>query len=173
MEACATGFGEHCELHLLELKIDSQNLLCALARFIVLRLHESPRFLVANGRSNEAVVVLRSIATFNDESMTIEPVDVRPQLLAGDSSVIIDEEQRTLMPESPTSPITPRSPHGRSPHRHHLPGRHGPKSKWAWFHSWKAQMGRLFSPKWRRTVILMWIIWGAMAFGEQAVPCLA
>jgi hypothetical protein len=32
--------------------------------------------------------------------------------------------------------------------------------------SWKAQIGKLFVPKWRRTVILMWIIWGSMSFCE-------
>jgi hypothetical protein len=26
------------------------------------------------------------------------------------------------------------------------------------------QMAKLFAPKWRRTVILMWIIWGSMSF---------
>lgn len=141
-----------------------QNLLCALARFVILKLHESPRFLVANGRSNEAVVVLRNIANFNDHTLDIEPVDVRPQLLAGDSSIIVDEEQRALMPDMLSSPSAPRSPHTpRSPHRGRCPGR-ASSGRWAWFHTWCAQMAKLFSPKWRRTVITMWIIWGAMAF---------
>lgn len=34
----------------------------------------------------------------------------------------------------------------------------------SWLRGWSVQMGKLFAPRWRRTVILMWIIWGAMAF---------
>lgn len=33
-----------------------------------------------------------------------------------------------------------------------------------WLVGWKRQMGKLFVPKWRKTVILMWIIWGSMSF---------
>ncbi|KAK8846568.1 hypothetical protein IAR55_005654 [Kwoniella newhampshirensis] len=33
-----------------------------------------------------------------------------------------------------------------------------------WWDSWREQMSKLFVPKWRRTVILMWIIWGSMSF---------
>jgi hypothetical protein len=41
------------------------------------------------------------------------------------------------------------------------------------FEKWKKQMGRLFVPKWRRTVILMWIIWGSMSLGEYTYEMLA
>merc|ERR1711879_1128619 len=34
----------------------------------------------------------------------------------------------------------------------------------SWWDSWVKQIGRLFVPQWRRTVILMWIIWGSMSF---------
>lgn len=33
-----------------------------------------------------------------------------------------------------------------------------------WWASWKVQMGKLFVPQWRLTVILMWFIWGSMSF---------
>jgi hypothetical protein len=33
-----------------------------------------------------------------------------------------------------------------------------------WMNGWSVQMGKLFAPRWRRTVILMWIIWGSMSF---------
>jgi hypothetical protein len=36
----------------------------------------------------------------------------------------------------------------------------------SWWDSWVKQMSKLFVPQWRRTVILMWIIWGSMSFGE-------
>jgi hypothetical protein len=35
----------------------------------------------------------------------------------------------------------------------------------SWWDSWVKQISRLFVPQWRRTVILMWIIWGSMSFG--------
>lgn len=35
-----------------------------------------------------------------------------------------------------------------------------------WWSSWKDQISKLFVPQWRRTVILMWIIWGSMSFCE-------
>jgi len=38
----------------------------------------------------------------------------------------------------------------------------------SWWGSWKDQMGRLFVPQWRRTVLLMWVIWGCMSFGMSS-----
>ncbi len=35
----------------------------------------------------------------------------------------------------------------------------------SWWETWVEQLSKLFVPQWRRTVILMWIIWGSMAFG--------
>jgi hypothetical protein len=40
----------------------------------------------------------------------------------------------------------------------------------SWWDSWVKQIGRLFVPQWRRTVILMWIIWGSMSFGGSFQP---
>ncbi len=42
------------------------------ARFLLFRLHESPRFLVARDRPDEAVVVLQHIAQFNGNDMSID-----------------------------------------------------------------------------------------------------
>lgn len=48
-------------------------------------------------------------------------------------------------------------------------------SKWqapdvqSWWRSWVMQISRLFVPQWRRTVILMWIIWGSMSFGTSGL----
>ncbi|WVW78971.1 hypothetical protein I302_100934 [Kwoniella bestiolae CBS 10118] len=46
----------------------------------------------------------------------------------------------------------------------------GEYEKWhekplVWWRSWLKQMNKLFVPQWRKTVILMWIIWGAISFG--------
>ena len=36
--------------------------------------------------------------------------------------------------------------------------------KGSWWETWIEQLSKLFVPQWRRTVILMWIIWGLMSF---------
>ncbi|KLT44613.1 MFS general substrate transporter [Cutaneotrichosporon oleaginosum] len=157
------------------------NLGCAIARSLLFRLHESPRYLVSSGRGKEAVVVLQAIADFNQHSMDIDHNDVRPSQAAGDSGVSAlsnlsgAEEARALIPPSedpimspPASPMAPLSPHSsRSPltPRSRSNRRGGrSKPKFDWLHDWQKQMAKLFSPRWRRTVILMWIIWGLMAF---------
>jgi hypothetical protein len=135
----------------------------ALARSVLFKMYESPRFLVANGRANEAVVVLRNIATYNDHTINIDHDDVRPQ--AADASGVLDEERALMGSSAPMSPVS-RSPRRRSSGNLSSSGSHaaGPL---AWWHGWVRQMGKLFSPKWRRTVVLVWIIWAAMAFGEK------
>lgn len=40
-----------------------------------------------------------------------------------------------------------------------------PAGPFAWWHTWMKQLKKLFAPQWRRTVILMWIIWASMSFG--------
>lgn len=42
------------------------------------------------------------------------------------------------------------------------------KNWMSWWDSWLQQMGKLFVPQWRRTVLLMWVIWGSMSLGEFA-----
>lgn len=39
----------------------------------------------------------------------------------------------------------------------------------AWWFQWVEQLKKLFTKQWRRTVILMWIIWGSMSFGESRI----
>ncbi|KAK4685766.1 hypothetical protein P7C73_g4374, partial [Tremellales sp. Uapishka_1] len=34
----------------------------------------------------------------------------------------------------------------------------------SWWYTWRNQLGKLFVPQWRRTVVLMWFIWGSMSF---------
>lgn len=162
------------------------NLACALARSVLFRLYESPRFLVSNGRPKEAVVVLRKIAEFNEhEQFDIDHADVRPHApepMAPISDESRIEEGRSLLPtEVPPSPTTPVSPSFASPRpplapqtsrsylrpvsrTSHRGGRS--KSSGSWLSEWNMKMAQLFSPKWRRTVILMWMIWGSMSFGE-------
>lgn len=103
--------------------------------------------------------MLQSIATFNDYDIDIDHEDVRPQAMPGNGSGFALDEERGLMGTNPLSPISPRSPRRVSRSG-------GTSGRFGWWHSWLKQMGRLFSPKWRRTVTLMWIIWAGMAFGE-------
>lgn len=101
------------------------------------------------------MVVLRAIAKYNEDGFDIQHQDVA--MAAADP----DTERAALMHASPAmsppvSPVTPSSLRAQQAgHRHRAKGK--------WYHEFAAQMSKLFSPKWRRTVTLMWTIWGAMA----------
>lgn len=260
---------------------------CALARWLLFRLHESPRYLVAHGRESEALTALQAIAKFNGKTLDTtstglalprqalpplrrdkkdselpSPAHEADQLSptpSGSLPVYRETEDgpsgpssRTLYdsvglgpaPPPRTRPIRLGSAFYSASHidspldrnsnafdqsfaaeadmrrtslednlngaeadgrdmdgqeadgaEYKLVGgnttsrgrrnlekwREKPKEWWA---SWRTQLGRLFVPKWRRTVILMWIIWGSMSFCEsfrkrgiagltwQRIPCL-
>ncbi|EKC98101.1 membrane transporter [Trichosporon asahii var. asahii CBS 8904] len=101
------------------------------------------------------MVVLRAIAKYNEDGFDIQHQDVA--MAQADP----DGERDALMHASPAmsppvSPVAPTSLRAQQAgHRH--------RSKGKWYHEFAGQMSKLFSPKWRRTVTLMWIIWGAMA----------
>ncbi|OCF33983.1 membrane transporter [Kwoniella heveanensis BCC8398] len=250
------------------------NLACSFARWFLFRLQESPRYLVSNGREQEAVVALQAIATYNSHSMDIQRADVQNTEAApgsamgsggGGSSTSLpilmrdkkDSELPTPDPDygqaqsdsaglplwsnentsgsGQLSTIDSDTRYGgigmhppRTPQRHpirtgsafyHTPttaldhdesgntfdqsfanangieqeerealvdghivdrdgedhfqtmkrrGSGGSDTTWKskpveWWESWIRQMGKLFAPRWRRTVILMWIIWGSMS----------
>ncbi|ORY24113.1 major facilitator superfamily domain-containing protein [Naematelia encephala] len=232
------------------------NLVCSFARWGLFRLHESPRYLVSNGRQDEAVVVLRAIATFNEHDINIQCADVHmpdempggdvteeasigrdkknselpsPQLLGiersrsgersplprysitGDDSnpgsgTLYDSVGMGPPPLPRQHPVrlgsafyqpTPADGdnsfdtsfgnatnrtsieeadeehglmNGRAVKREASPVRHKNAEGGlghvglGWIESWGEQMAKLFTPQWRRTVILMWIIWGSMSF---------
>lgn len=237
----------------------------ALARWFLFRLHESPRYLVSRGREDEAVVVLQSIATFNDRELCIQPIDVSAEPATGDKLSPGEDggESSPLPLYSSTAMLSgSEADHGRDSSRgsgmsnslyeslgngppppprkgpirngsafytvsnagspvdtlghnafdesfaraarsdrrssdraeseeeddeldkerpamrSRLSSR-GPQPRSAWsirdlpafvaesWRGWTAQMARLFVPQWRRTVILMWIIWGCMSLGKS------
>lgn len=52
-----------------------QNFFMFLCRSLFFKLYESPRFLIANNRSSEALTVLRSIAAYNSVEIDIDDMD--------------------------------------------------------------------------------------------------
>ena len=77
---------------------------CALCRWFLFRLHESPRYLVSTGREEEALVVLRAIATFNDAEMTIQCADVQaPEEHGEDKEANVENDKKNSELPTPTS----------------------------------------------------------------------
>lgn len=214
-----------------------QNLVCSFMRWGLFRLHESPRYLVTNGRVQEAVVVLQAIATFNNRDVDIQPADVQAIEIAPDADRGERDKKHSELP-SPSlndhrlyaerNPLPRHSPEGDddgTPNSRTMydsvglgpppvPRQHPIRTGSAFYtippeeeqsnrfdasfgdameedalmdggpvkrermemleakvvgergslRRWKQQMGKLFVPQWRRTVVLMWIIWGAMSF---------
>ncbi|WVF70394.1 hypothetical protein IAT40_005184 [Kwoniella sp. CBS 6097] len=271
-EGCDIAAGENEGWRRVMFALGLFNLACSFARWFLFRLQESPRYLVSNGREQEAVVALQAIATFNSHSMDIQRADVQNTEAApgfgsggagGSSSELPiltrdkkDSELPTPDPEygqgqsdsvglplwstenatgsGPSSAVDSDTRYGgigthppRTPQRHpirtgsafyhHTPGTAidhedsgntfersfanasaaeeeerealvdgrivdrdegvaavnrrgsaGSDGTWRskpleWWESWVRQMAKLFAPRWRRTVILMWIIWGSMS----------
>ncbi|WVO22829.1 uncharacterized protein IAS62_004172 [Cryptococcus decagattii] len=206
------------------------NLVCALARWFLFKLQESPRYLVSNGREREAIIALQTIADFNDRTINIQRADVqsrecsvaepstRRSSLASPSkdeesvsyggvesdagrkmknkpvrngssfykedendalvgSFVqtegqIEEERERLMDietvynDDDDADMSNRSNDRRK--ARNVPGgkevNGWKKAPVVWWKSWIAQISKLFVPQWRRTVILMWIIWGSMSY---------
>lgn len=207
------------------------------ARFVLFRLHESPRFLVAKKREDEAVLVLRRIASFNANRFSIESEDVErddesdeddqesPPIVTAKSAPsglrtsADDASRRHPSPQRMDSvmPIPFADQHQRYDGLHgggdaairpagpprlsskasrirfasdvplldgqdgeaklaedvvdvdDLPEEVPPKPRGGWLHGlvlWKEKIDALFTPKWRRTTTLMWMIWGLMSLGE-------
>ncbi|WVQ97518.1 hypothetical protein IAU59_004632 [Kwoniella sp. CBS 9459] len=284
-EGCDIAAGENEGWRRVMFALGLFNLACSFARWFLFRLQESPRYLVSNGREQEAVVALQAIATFNSRSIDIQRADVQNTEaalgLGGSSSelpILNRDKKDSELPtpdldfgqghdhdhsESAGLPLwssdnasgsgngsqsttvesntryggigmhPPRTPQ-RQPIRTgsafyqtpvtgldpedkgntfdqsfasasanrveeeeeeehadmheerealvdgRIVDREGERSvgrrrgsassdgTWRskpleWWESWVRQMGKLFVPRWRRTVILMWIIWGSMS----------
>ncbi|OWZ53581.1 membrane transporter [Cryptococcus neoformans 125.91] len=198
------------------------NLVCALARWFLFKLQESPRYLVSNGREREAIVALQTIADFNDHTINIQRADVQSRECSAvepstrrssfaspsrdedgvsyggvesdterkmksqpvrkgssfykededdvfERSFIqtegLEEEREGLMEgESVDNDGVDADMSNRSNDRLKTQVNGWKKTPVVWWKSWIAQMAKLFVPQWRRTVILMWIIWGSMSY---------
>lgn len=58
--------------------IGGLSLIAALIRIFVMRMEESPKWLVAMGRFDDAVVILKKMARVNRTSVDISPQDFQP-----------------------------------------------------------------------------------------------
>lgn len=77
---------------------------CALCRWFLFRLHESPRYLVSTGREEEAIVVLRAIATFNDADLNIGCADVQAAAEHGEiKQTDVENDKKNSELPTPTS----------------------------------------------------------------------
>ncbi|KAJ7274109.1 MFS general substrate transporter [Mycena rebaudengoi] len=122
-------------------------LLLFLARIVFFRLHESPRFLVHAGRPAEALEALRLIALFNGA----------PALASELALADVDDAVRP--PNADTSDTAPVTPMALKPEASLLLPAGLPR----WVHRWAARMRMVLTPAWRRTTLLVWGAWCAMA----------
>lgn len=222
-----------------------------LGRIAFFRLHESPRFLVTNGRHSDALEIVHDIAKFNGRSRAFGLEDVRlPSSFTSASHARVPTSTRHLSPPTPSrlldsphaefkaaldlshtpprsssdgiynststsGPPRPQYPFKtptreqsalfldelresaaasaapterdappqrnrleRSTSSHSMSRRQEDKSGAAWSTSLRAsavealeetrqKLAALFTRTWRRTTILMWILWGAMSLGPS------
>lgn len=125
-----------------------------LLRLVLFRLYESPKYLVAAGRSEEAVVVLRRIAAYNGTTgmrLSLADVQSRPN---------------TGLPEGPgTYTALPREDSGTP-----MQSSDGRDSEVAFLAAAPPvvrrtlepvfqRYGELLLPEWRRTTLLVWASW--------------
>ncbi|KAJ7490461.1 MFS general substrate transporter [Mycena latifolia] len=109
-----------------------------LARIAFFRLHESPRFLVHAGRPEEALETLQLIARFNGAPG-----------LAGELALADVDDTATAVPApAPAYEAIGAGGKGYVPH---------------WLHRWTARVRMVLVPEWRRTSLLVWGAWCAMA----------
>jgi hypothetical protein len=74
------------------------------ARFLLFRLHESPRFLVSKRKPGEALAVLKKIADFNDRPLALELRDVHGKDSMESYRTVTAAEAKPTDPESVSAP---------------------------------------------------------------------
>ncbi|GAA99250.1 uncharacterized protein L969DRAFT_102623 [Mixia osmundae IAM 14324] len=136
-----------------------------LCRVLFFRLHESAKFLVVSGRTEEAVLVLREILRVNGKVIDLSVEDMQDDVDMHDSAPI----PQTVYDHVPESANPDEQINGHE--RKHTPSID--RSFWSRyveniFSSYEQLRGRiniLFSPKWARTTTLVWLIWFFVSAG--------
>lgn len=162
-----------------------------LCRMVFFHLHEFPRFLVATGRHDEALVSLRKISTFNGGTLSIGPEDVCDAAPAEDAAPSpAAESSGSRSPPSYDATGAPRqpaeAPEDEDPRkrrrrsaseattasaRHHTP---------VWLRPFPRiirrpvlatldKLGATLSPQWRATTLLIWAVWFLLSLGYTMV----
>ncbi|KAF9433106.1 hypothetical protein BGZ76_009886, partial [Entomortierella beljakovae] len=151
-------------------------------RVILFRLEESPKFLLNHNRPEEAAIVLRRIYKINHKNISSDEFDENIEILASRYKQYSLEESpaESSSDESESSDIESSAGLAHGQNITGLRVRQDPASgKHRIFHShsrkWKRKLDialerlrPLFSPRFRLSTILIWIIWGLVAFAYTA-----
>ncbi|KAF9382071.1 hypothetical protein BGX21_001933, partial [Mortierella sp. AD011] len=153
-------------------------------RVILFKLEESPKFLLNHNRHDEAAIVLHRIFEINHGETQSEEFEEHIEILtsrfkkdfsgesSGESSSS-DSESCDMEPLSDHGTAR-RQPSGRHSCRDATRGKYGmifQRYRHEWRDKFDIAIGRfrpLLSPKFRLSTILLWIIWGLVAFAYTA-----
>lgn len=146
----------------------------SLCRIILFRLQESAKFLVTSGRHREAIIALQHISRINGDPVSWSLADVVdkppscPASPSGSSITLTGRASYESTGESPrdgspgrgkSEPTKERRVEGRDWVEKLPPGwRDG-------VDEYLARLDELFEPKWKKTTILVWCIWGLASAG--------
>ncbi|CAG8453005.1 13375_t:CDS:2 [Ambispora leptoticha] len=138
--------------------LGSLTFLMLLARLLLFRLQESPKYLLTNNRKHDAVLVLRKIARINGNPMQIHVSDF--------PTTPDPHNNATSISSSPQNVINDSSPFLVAfSYEDKYEFRSNPISYTKFHVSAKLHSVRpLFTPKWIRTTLLVWAIWGLVGY---------
>ena len=129
------------------------NLFMFLCRVVFIRVEESPRFLLGKGRLTELGQVLKKIAIVNGKTELIEEIEESEFTLV--SHGIDDDELTTIVVEDDDDALWNEK---WTPQNVAINATAGFRNK----------LKFLFSSTWRRTTILVWLIWILESFAYNA-----
>ncbi|EGG10311.1 uncharacterized protein MELLADRAFT_115563 [Melampsora larici-populina 98AG31] len=120
-------------------------------RVILFKLQESPKYLMATGRTADAIIVLEIISQHNGDSLQLSPADVE------DDQEDYDDVMQSQRQRRAGYTALAETTNGAS------------NSVWDVMKSslddFTGRIEYLFTPHWRLTTILVWTIWTTVAFG--------
>ncbi|KAF9346012.1 hypothetical protein BGX26_002520 [Mortierella sp. AD094] len=153
-------------------------------RVILFRLEESPKFLLNHNRSDEAAIVLRRIFEINHGALQSEEFEENIEILTSRFKQYFSEEssegssssdsESGDMESSAEHGTARRQPSGLRSRQDATRGKYGmiiQRHQRQWRSKFDIAVHRfrpLLSPKFRLSTILIWIIWGLVAFAYTA-----